>query len=282
MITGHHSIENILQRIHELPALPAVVRELIQSLEDVRVSTEDLAAKLSYDQAIAAKMLRLANSSFYGLARRVTSIEESAAILGLRTLRSVAIAAGLVNQFSGVHCRGFDFSAFWKHVICTALIARELARSIGADEDAAFTLGLVHDIGRLVLVTAYSESYSQVIEYRAMHDCQIYAAERHVFGLDHADVGARLAEHWHFAPETVSAIAIHHRPPVEGHKSLVDVVHVADNIAHALDLSSSKEDMVPELSIHAWARLRLPSDCYLKIFESVEHQHDVLCRSLLS
>lgn len=282
METKQLTADDILRCIHELPVLPAVVLELIQSLANSEVSAEQLASKISRDQAIAAKTLRLANSSFYGLARQVSSIEESTAILGLRTLRSVAIAAGLVGGFSGARCAGFDFAAFWRHAIGTALVARELARRVGIDEDAAFTLGLVHDIGRLVLVSSYEEDYAQAIEYRTINDCLMYIAERHQFGLDHTDVGALVAEHWHFAPETVAAIAAHHRPSGEGHKSLVDVVHVADNIAHALDLSRRKDDMVPTLAIHAWTRLQLRSDDYLEIFETVELQHDVVCHTLLT
>lgn len=282
MAPNHLTAEDILRSIHDLPVLPSVVLELIQSLANSEASAEQLASKISHDQAIAAKTLRLANSSFYGLARQVSSIEESTAILGLRTLRSVAIAAGLVGGFSGARCAGFDFSAFWRHAIGTALVARELARRVGIDEDAAFTLGLVHDIGRLVLVSSYGEEYARVIEYRTANDCLMYVAERHHFGLDHADVGALVAEHWHFAPETVAAIAAHHRPPVEARKSLVDVVHVADNIAHALDLSRSKDDMVPTLAIPALTRLQLCSEDYLVIFETVELQHDVVCHTLLT
>lgn len=93
------TVDGILRSIHELPALPAVVLELIQSFGDSDISAEQLAAKISHDQAIAAKTLRLANSSFYGLPRQVTSITEATTILGLRTLRSVATAAGVVGAF---------------------------------------------------------------------------------------------------------------------------------------------------------------------------------------
>lgn len=282
MIPRHLSADDVVRSIQELPALPAVVLELIQSLGDARVSAEQLAVKISHDQAIAAKTLRLANSSFYGLARQISSIEESTAILGLRTLRSVAIAAGLVGSFAGIHCRGFDFAAFWRHAIGTAITARAIAQRVDIDEDAAFTLGLVHDIGRLVLVSTYDEDYAQAIEYRNSHDCLMYAAERHCFGLDHAQVGALLAEHWHFAPDTVAAIAAHHHPPGGIHLGLVDVVHVADNIAHALDLARLDDDLVPPLALQAWSRVRLQDDGYLQVFEVVEQQHEVLCHTLLA
>ena len=274
--------EEILRSVHELPALPAVVLELIQSLGDNGISAEQLAVKISHDQAIAAKTLRLANSSFYGLARQVTSIAEATAILGLRTLRSVAMAAGLVGGFTHARCRGFDFDAFWRHSIGAALTARALARRTRLDEEAAFTLGLLHDIGRLVMVSSYEEEYAQAIAYRLEHDCLMHAAERHHFGVDHAEVGGVIAEHWHFAPEVVSAIACHHRPPPAAGRGLTDLVHVADNIAHGLDLSHKEDDMVPLLALDAWGRMALRDDDYRAIFDDVAQQHDVVCHALLT
>lgn len=274
--------DEILRKVNELPSLPAVVLELIHSFGDSNVSAEQLAVKISHDQAIAAKTLRLANSSFYGLPRQVTSIAEATAILGLRTLRSVATAAGLVGGFANSRCKGFDFDAFWRHSIGAALTARALARRTQLDEDTAFTLGLVHDIGRLVLVSSYENEYAQAIAYRVEHDCLMHAAERHHFGVDHAEVGGVIAEHWHFAPEVVAAISCHHRPPSAGKRSLTDVVHVADNIAHGLDLSHKDDDMVPLLALDAWGRLALGDKDFEAVFDEVAQQHDVVCHALLA
>lgn len=272
----------ILRSVRELPALPAVVLELIQSLGDSNISAERLAAKISHDQAIAAKTLRLANSSFYGLPRQVTSIAEATAILGLRTLRSIATAAGLAEGFASSRCQGFDFDAFWRHSIGTALTARALAQRTRLDEDAAFTLGLLHDIGRLVLISAYPSEYAQAITFRTEQDCLMYVAERHFFGVDHAEVGGVIAEHWRFAPSIVTAITCHHRPPADTTKGLTDVVHVADNIAHGLDLSRKHDDMVPLLALDAWSRLGLSDAQCMEVFDVVSQQHDVVCHALLS
>ncbi len=276
------TVEGILRSIHELPALPAVVLELIQSFGDNDISAEQLAAKISHDQAIAAKTLRLANSSFYGLPRQVTSIAEATTILGLRTLRSVATAAGVVGGFSSVRCPGFDFDAFWRHSIGTALTARALAQRSHLDEDAAFTLGLLHDIGRLVLVSSYGTEYAQAIAYQLEHDCLMHVAERLQFGVDHADVGGVVAEHWHFAPEIVTAIANHHRPLATSARNLGDLLHVADNIAHGLDLSRKEDDMVPLLALDAWTRMALPGSDYMDVFDTVEQQHESVCAALLA
>lgn len=276
------SAQEILDGVHDLPVLPAVVLELLQSMGDEDASIEALAGKISHDQGLAAKTLRLANSSFYGLSRQVSSISEATTILGLRTLRSIATAAGLVDGFSQTACRGFDFALFWRHSIGAALCARGIAKAVQLDEDSAFTLGLLHDIGRLVMVSGYPDRYAHVLDYQRQHDCLLTDAEDFAFGTNHAAVGSLVAERWRFAPVMVTAIAGHHLPQSTLGIGLVDVVHVADNMAHALELSQPGDEIVPPLSMASWARVNLSDDACFRIFKSVEEQHGLVCRTLLS
>lgn len=274
--------QDFLGGLRDLPVLPAVVLELIESLAQAQVTIGELAQKIAHDQALAAKTLRLANSTFYGMPRQVSAISEAATILGLRTLRSVATAAGLVGGLAPGACAGFDFQSFWRHGIGTALCARLIARGRAMDEEAAFTLGLLHDIGRLALVTRYPQAYAQVLARQRATDEATLDAERGVLGLDHAAAGAVMARHWRFAPEVAQAIALHHNPPLEGQLSLIDVVHVADCMAHALDLAQLQHDAVPSLSLVAWHRLALEQTECLELFAEVERQHEAVCQALLT
>lgn len=276
------STEDILLSARGLPALPAIVMELIQCMNDPHVNMEQLALKISHDQALTSKTLRLANSSFYGLSRQVTSIAEATPILGMRTLRSIAIAAGLVDKLQRQADSNFDLASFWRHSIGTALCARALAQVAGLDEDTAFTLGLLHDIGRLVLATRHSRDYAAAMAYQREQDCSSQQAEQFVWGTDHTQVGKVVAEHWNFAPSIADAIANHHNPLPQPKKSLVDVLHVADNIVHALDLSHHREDMVPPLSMAAWSRLALDESAYTQVFRATEAQYESMCQILLT
>lgn len=276
------SPEAIVASVRELPSLPAAVMELIQSLDNSEVNAEELAGKISNDQALAAKTLRLANSSFYGMSRQVTSIADATTILGLRTLHSVATAAGVAGNFSSVRCPGFDFNAFWRHCIGVALCARSLAQGARLEEGTAFTLGLLHDIGRLALASSFSAPYAEVLRHQHEQDCTALEAERAVLGTDHAQVGGLIAEHWRFAKDVVQAIAEHHEPKPATVAQLVDVVHVADNMAHALDLSHLEDDMVPPLSMPSWSRLALDERKCRQVFQRTESQHEAVCQALLS
>lgn len=275
------SPQAVANSVHELPPLPAVVLELIHSLEDASLGAEQLADKISHDQAIAAKTLRLANSSFFGLSRHVSSIADASAVLGLRTVRSIATAAGLAGSFSREQCPGFDFEAFWRHSIACALCAEALAEPLRLDPGTAFTAGLLHDIGRLALASGFSRAYAAAMSHRREHDSMMLEAEQAVLGTDHCVVGALIAEHWRFAPDMVEAIARHHCPSETDGPPLVDLVHLADNMAHGLDLSLQVDDIVPPLSMAAWARLGLNEAKCIQVFRQTEARHEAVCQAVM-
>lgn len=267
--------------IRDLPALPAVVMELIDSLGRDDLSAEQLATKLSHDQALTAKTLRLANSSFYGVPRKVASISEAVAILGMRTVRTVVTAAALTGSFKKDNRTSLDFDALWRHAIATALCAKGLAEALDLDSESAFTLGLLHDIGRLVLATSFSRQYQAALDYQREHDCLPQEAELATLGLDHSTVGGCITEHWRFAPAMVEAVTSHHAPAASAEITLAGLVHVADNIAHALGLSRLEDDIVPELNPHIWSAMKLgPAQCQ-RIFTQTQAQFDGLCQALL-
>ena len=267
-------------KVRELPALPQALSDLLAALQREDVAVEQLTLKIASDQALTAKTLRLANCSFYGVAGRVHSIRDAINVLGLRSLSSALTAAAVSGSFARPQCAGFDFDAYWRHSIASALCAQALAQALKIDEAAAFTAGLLHDIGRLALASHYPEGLAQALRHRAERDCQPITAERHVLGTDHAQVGALIAEHWRFAPAIVDAIGRHHAPPEDGSASLLDVVHVADNIAHALDVCSLPDELVPPLSLAAWTRVSLCPEQYRQIFERTEWQLKDVCEAL--
>lgn len=268
--------------VRALPALAAVVRELLELLGREDVSAETLARCIAHDQAITAKTLRLANSSFYGMPRQVDTVTEAIAVLGMRTVRSVVTAAALTGSFKRSACEGFEFTAFWRHSIATAISAKLLADNAKLDGEAAFTAGLLHDIGQLLLATCHPEACARALRHRTEHDAPLLAAEHAVFGHDHAEAGALLAEHWRFSPLLVDAIRRHHQPTPPAGKSLASLLHVADNIAHALDLAHLESDAVPALDPLAWLALGLDAAACGALFGAIETQTQAVCDALLN
>lgn len=272
--------EALLARIRDLPVLPQALADLMKAMQREDVAIDQLAATISHDQALTAKTLRLANSSFYGMPRRITSIRDAIGVLGLRNLGMALTAAGVSGCFALPQCRGFDLVAHWRHAVACALCARHAARVIGLDDTAAFTAGLLHDIGRLALASGLPETLAPVYEHRRLLDCQMDEAERALLGTDHADIGATIAMRWHFGSDVVEAIRHHHAPPGSTSATLTDVVHAANAIVHALDLSGVPDDMVPALAPDAWNRLGLDAGACHRLFAQTEAELNDLCEAL--
>jgi putative nucleotidyltransferase with HDIG domain len=273
----------VLDSVRDLPALPAVVLALIESLNDPDCSAVQLAEHIGRDQALAARTLRLANSPFYGRSRRVGSLEEAATLLGLRSLRSVAVAAGLQGSLPAPRCAGFDFPGFWRHGLATALAAGGLARRLNLDEGQAFTAGLLHDIGQLALACGFPGPYAEALRLGGAEGLSVLDAERAGLGIDHAAVGGLISEHWRFAPDVTEAIAGHHQAATAGATAEADLhglIVAADALAHALDGPASPDDHTgPPPSA---AELGLDAARWADLLAETRTQHEALCAAILS
>ncbi len=254
------SLDLALSRIHHLPSLPIVVLELLASVDQEDTNLDDLAQKIAHDQAITARTLRLANSSFYGMERQVTSIQEAIAILGFRAVRSIATTAALLGAFERSAENKFDFDRFWQHAIAAAVCARELAPQLAVQPDHAYCAGLLHDIGRLVLATQFQTEYTATLIYQASQNCPLLEAEQAVLGIDHAQVGQALTQHWKFPPAMTMAVAEHHHTLVQDVAPLSLVVMAANAMAHAWALSGNTDNWMASMPAQLWQRLGLSAD----------------------
>jgi putative nucleotidyltransferase with HDIG domain len=273
------SLEQIVANVRDLPTLPLIVTELISTFGQADVSTGELAAKVSKDQALTAKTLRLANSSFYGLQCKVRTIEQAIAVLGFDSVRALVTSAGIIGNFpSGGGT--FDFTAFWRHAVGSALCAKSLAKLAGCNQEFAFVSGLLHDIGRLVLVTGFPDQYADVVAHRGANDSDMIDAERAVLGLDHAVVGRALAQHWKFPELIQRAIANHHAPMAADLGDIPSVVHVANAIVHALDLTGQCDELVPAIAQNAWDSLRIDSAGLRQVLRDTEAEFENACQIL--
>jgi putative nucleotidyltransferase with HDIG domain len=270
----------VRQRVRELPPLPKAALDALAALRDEQTSSQHCADLIGRDQALVARTLRLANSAFYGVPGRVATTRDAVHLLGRRTLGSVITVATLSQQFPGQGCPGFSFAAFWRHAMATALASRAVARSLQASDETAFTTGLLHDVGRLALAAYFPLQMSAAI--RAQHDegQAKVEAENATLGTNHVEVGALIATHWNFPAEVSQAIAGHHAPlaGAGSSASLADIVHVADAIAHALDLAGDADEVVPELDRDTWNRVGLSTPAVLAIFSDTEAGVAELCR----
>lgn len=225
------SLEEIVRRVEELPALPKTAHKVIKLTEDPKTSITELSAAISNDQALTAKVLRMANSAYYGYARRIFTLSDAVIILGFGTVRNLVMAASVFNvmdkELPGyVLARG----ELWKQSIVCALMARKLAARCEFDNpEKAFVAGLLHDIGKIILNTYMAQAFAAVLNKVETEKVPFMTAEEEVLGFNHAIVGAKVAEKWNLPDELVEAISLHHSPR-DAHilPALTAIIHLTD------------------------------------------------------
>lgn len=261
------AINAVVRDIRDLPSLPAVVAELLASMEQDDIDLHALAAKIALDQALTAKTLRLANSSFYGMQSTVTTIQQAMAVLGFHSVRTLVTACGVIGGVPALPGMALDFDAFWRHSIASAVCARTLARHMKQSPDTAFTDGLLHDLGTLVLATRFPARYAAVEAWRLRHGSSAGAAQLAVFGMDHAEAGSALAAHWKFPRKIQEAIAGHHAPGAGQN------IYLANLLAHALEDDGA--DTAP-----VWDTLGLDQDTRQEVLDTCKLVFNEMCQIL--
>jgi putative nucleotidyltransferase with HDIG domain len=274
----------LVLQVGTLPPLPEALADAQRVLCDEDSSSRACAQALGRDPALSAQVLRLANVAGRGQAGRVASLHDAVLLLGRRKLGLVLTAAAVVARFDAAACPGFDLAGFWRESLACAIAAQALAGELGADDGLAFTTGLLHDLGRLVLAVHLPAATTQALALARGHDQPLHWAERELLGIDHAELGALLARHWQFPPAMVAAIAGHHGPgqsaALSGRPSLTDLLQGADTVAHALDLHQAVDEPVPAVCPQLALRLQLTPERCARVLAVAEQGVDAAGQAL--
>jgi HD-like signal output (HDOD) protein len=232
------SENEILAAVDGLPSLPAVVSQILAMVGDAHSSAADLDALIRQDMVLAARLLKLVNSPFYGLIHPVLSIPQAVSIIGFASLKSLVLAASTSNLLVvDVSSYGFADQGLWRNSIATAAVARAIAQRTGVSKDDAegyFVAGLLRDIGMLVLGPMLAQR--KVRLHARDGDSDLLTYERQVIGFDHCWVGERVAERWKLPESLRMAIARHHRIPATASQAdlrLLAGVRLAERLVYA-------------------------------------------------
>ena len=208
-------VADAIKKVSTIATLPEVTARIIKTVEDRRSSATQLHKIVSHDPALVTRILKVVNSSFYGLPGQIGSVERAIVLLGTNAVKNIAVAASLGQLFRGVKlCENFTAKDLWKHCIATAVTARELAVSMRLSlAEEAFLAGMIHDIGLLVALQTSPELLQRVCADVAKGEADFCAAERAMMGgVDHQMLGAGLAAMWKF-PRSCQIVASHHHQP---------------------------------------------------------------------
>ncbi|MGV3525644.1 MAG: HDOD domain-containing protein [Candidatus Sericytochromatia bacterium] len=241
----HFSLE-----IDSLPTLPVIAGQVMQRLGDPDSSIQDIAELILKDQSMSVKILKLVNSAFYGFPKRIGTISHALSILGFETVRGLVLGISILDTFQ---VREFDLVRFWEHSIRTASLTSFLAMKANYPRrDEAFTVGLIHDVGKLVFMLKAPDQYHDVLERAAEID--LIRSETDILEMDHAFVGAQLAKAWNFPALYVQAIECHHQEPIRPVDllGLRELIYLANYLDHQINENQqpvSEELLLKELDV---------------------------------
>jgi putative nucleotidyltransferase with HDIG domain len=227
----------LVAAIHELPTLPTVASRVVALANDPRSSAPDLCEVIKSDPSLTARILRVVNSPYYGVQHRIDTVAQATVMLGTRDLVSLVLGSSALRVLEAGARNVPDLAAFWLHSVTCAVASKEIGAQFRYRvPGTAFVAGLLHDAGKLILARRFPDEWRALGARSADGAAAWEEAEMALFGLDHAHVGAALAEHWNLPAALIEAVAYHHDPGRASNEQalLVAVVHLADALAHRL------------------------------------------------
>ncbi len=237
------NIERLLKLPNALPSAPKVVRKLIATFNQEDVDTMYVSSLIAEDPVLTAKLLKTANSAYFGLSRTVSNPRDALNVMGLIKVRALVIAASLGEGFRSVS--GVNQTQFWRYSIASANLSRSIALPIKIDESTAFTTGLVHSIGELMMHAAMPEAMLDLdLRVPVLHINRA-EAEKALLGYSYGEVGAALAQEWQFPQPMINAIRHQAAPFAEGvNEPIAGVVHIASWRARGHEMAMSGEELM--------------------------------------
>jgi putative nucleotidyltransferase with HDIG domain len=226
-------LKNIISEMDTLPSVPSLYMEVLKELQSMDSSVHKVGQIVAQDPGMTAKILQLANSAFFGCRRHLSNTADAVAYLGLDHVRHLTLAVHAFSQFAPGKISSFSIERLWEHSISTAALAKKIAEEEEAGRDIAddaFTAGLLHDIGKLMLACRLADKHEAAVDLARMKAMPLWLAEQQVFSTTHAEVGAYLLGLWGLPDAIVEATAYHHRPMDSKNNNFnaLTALHVAD------------------------------------------------------
>ncbi len=270
--------EIMVKKVGTLGSLPGIYQEIVQVVNHPLSSATDVGNVISEDVGLTARLLRIVNSAFYGFPGRIETVSRATAIVGTNELCELALATSVMSIFDRALRGVVNMPQFWLHSLFCGSVARTLGKIRGEpNTERYFVMGLLHDVGRLVMFSEAPRRSSLVLEEASSSGRAVYDVEREVFGFTHAAVGEALLGLWNLPATHREAVRGHHAPLTKRDRAADAVVaHVAEIIANAVRIGRSGDTAVPPMRMETWDQLGLSTDVLRSVIEDAEtHVHDL-------
>ncbi len=272
-------ILDLVKKGFKISSAPDIYVKLNEVINNPRSSYSDIADVIARDAALTARLLKIANSSFYNFPAKVETISEAITIIGTQQLCDLVLATSVLKTFKKIPKDLISMDSFWCHSTACGLAARTIAvYRREANVERYYVAGLLHEIGRLVMFENMPDLAREAVKMHESLGEHLHIAEQKVMGFDHAAVGGAVLREWQLPDSLVEVVTFHHQPcgakryPVE-----TAIVHFADIIACAMQLGSSREAYVPSVEPKAWDLIRTPVSQLSAIWNQVDKTfHEVI------
>jgi HD-like signal output (HDOD) protein len=267
------SIPHLLKGEVGIFSLPTVYAHIVELLEHPNSSSQLIGKVISKDAGLTVRLLRLVNSPFYGFSGKIDSVSRAVSLLGTNELSNLTLGVLAVKQFQNIPSDLLNMDSFWRHSIRCGLFSKVLAGHLGEKEvEKYFIGGLLHDIGRLVMLDRMPVQYSGAVAKARQERLPMYRAEQDLLKTDHSIVGKLLAEKWRLSPALIRMIGSHHSPRLARYSTEACISHIADVFAHACDHEAMLVNEIPELQIAAWEETGLKTELIAPTIKQVDSE----------
>ena len=272
-------LDEVLKQELALSSLPDIFNQIVEALKSPKSSAAYVADVISKDISLSVKLLKLVNTPFYGFPQKIDTLSRAVTIVGTNQLTNLAMGISVVTMFEGIPCDCIDMKSFWRHSVACGVIGRLLAARLrGFNEERFFVAGLLHDIGRLVMLKNYPDHARELFCRNNEDKRPLYILEKERWGFDHSGLAAGLFKEWRLPASLEEWVRFHHAPSSARSKAEAAVVHAADVIAHGLEIGSSGDRYVPPLDTEAWKSLGFPKSILGPVVIQADHQIDGIMR----
>ncbi|MDA3845725.1 MAG: HDOD domain-containing protein [Vallitaleaceae bacterium] len=266
------SLGELVSRVDEIPVFSETVNRILTLLEDPKADAKGVEHEIMKDQGFTAKVLRLANSAYFGGSRKIHTVSQATVLLGFQAIKSMVLASSvgkvLVRELPGY---ALEKEELWRQSQICAITSRVIAKKVKYSKpDQAYTAGLLHDIGKVILDYYLSEQYQVIQEKMASGKWPFVAIEEEVLGFHHGQVGAKIAEKWRLPEDLVEAIELHHTPSLAVlNPQMVSIIHIADGLVMMLGLHLGADGLAYEFSEDAMKLLKIDEQMLSEIMSEV-------------
>ncbi len=255
-----------VKRIKNLPTVPGIVAKISRMVENPETSAAEVGRLITQDQVLSAKVLRMANSAFFGMSRKISSIAQALMILGFDVVKGLVLTSSVFDMIQK------SMAGLWEHSIGCAAASGAVATVLGRDDaEEILVAGLLHDLGKVVLALNMSEEMAMIRDKVEKENILFYEAELEIMDFHHGEIGQWLAEHWNLPESLAEPMRLHHNPErAVVYPESTAIVHIADIIIRGWGFGYAGDPLVPPVSMAAWDLLGLKTTDFPAILEILE------------